>query len=77
MLAAPDIYVREIPHAMMKNGTREAFSTHYRTMNCLGLCKQVPQQETEALGRLGNVLKRDMRDIEIMVSEDTEMTQQG
>ncbi|XP_023644642.1 nuclear pore complex protein NUP54 [Capsella rubella] len=37
--------------------------------------QEVLQQETEAIGRLGNVLKRDMRDVEIMVSEDTEMTQ--
>ncbi|KFK44493.1 hypothetical protein AALP_AA1G264400 [Arabis alpina] len=37
--------------------------------------QEVLQQETEAIGRLGNVLKRDMRDMEIMVAEDTEMTQ--
>ncbi|CAH2034024.1 unnamed protein product [Thlaspi arvense] len=37
--------------------------------------QEVLQHETEAIGRLGNVLKRDMRDMEIMVSEDTEMTQ--
>ncbi|AEE30515.1 nuclear pore complex protein [Arabidopsis thaliana] len=35
--------------------------------------QEVLQQETEAIGRLGNVLKRDMRDMEIMVAEDTEM----
>lgn len=39
------------------------------------IVKQVLQQETEAIGRLGNVLKRDMRDMEIMVAEDTEMTE--
>uniref|UniRef100_A0A1J3D6J5 Nuclear pore complex protein NUP54 n=1 Tax=Noccaea caerulescens TaxID=107243 RepID=A0A1J3D6J5_NOCCA len=37
--------------------------------------QEVLQQETEAIGRLGNVLKRDLRNTEIMVSEDTEMTQ--
>ncbi|CAN6816588.1 unnamed protein product [Brassica oleracea] len=37
--------------------------------------QEVLQQETEAIGRLGNVLKRDMRDMEIMVAEDTEMTE--
>ncbi|CAN8291241.1 unnamed protein product [Cochlearia groenlandica] len=37
--------------------------------------QEVLQHETEAIGRLGSVLKRDMRDVEIMVSEDTEMTQ--
>jgi nuclear pore complex protein Nup54 len=37
--------------------------------------QEVLQQETEAVGRLGNVLKRDLRDTEIMVAEDTEMTQ--
>ncbi|VVA92420.1 unnamed protein product [Arabis nemorensis] len=37
--------------------------------------QEVLQQETEAIGRLGSVLKRDMRDMEIMVAEDTEMTQ--
>ncbi|CAH8349783.1 unnamed protein product [Eruca vesicaria subsp. sativa] len=37
--------------------------------------QEVLQQETEAIGRLGNVLKRDIRDMEIMVAEDTEMTE--
>ncbi|KDP26787.1 hypothetical protein JCGZ_17945 [Jatropha curcas] len=35
--------------------------------------QEVLQQQTEAIARLGNVLKRDMRDMEIMMAEDTEM----
>ncbi|CAI0381193.1 unnamed protein product [Linum tenue] len=35
--------------------------------------QEVLQQQTEAIGRLGNVLKRDIRDIEIMMAEDTDM----
>ncbi|KAL6639488.1 hypothetical protein ACP70R_023218 [Stipagrostis hirtigluma subsp. patula] len=31
------------------------------------------QQQTEAVAKLGNVLKRDTRDLEIMHSEDTDM----
>lgn len=31
------------------------------------------QQQTEAIARLGNVLKRDLRDTEIIMAEDTEM----
>ncbi|KAF2286505.1 hypothetical protein GH714_017429 [Hevea brasiliensis] len=37
--------------------------------------QEVLQQQTEAIARLGNVLKRDMRDMEIIMAEDTEMTQ--
>ncbi|RRT79083.1 hypothetical protein B296_00025990, partial [Ensete ventricosum] len=33
---------------------------------------RVLQQETEAIARLGNVLKRDMRDLEIIMSESTD-----
>ncbi|KAF7123821.1 hypothetical protein RHSIM_Rhsim12G0102200 [Rhododendron simsii] len=33
----------------------------------------VLQQQTEAIARLGNVLKRDLRDTEIIMAEDTEM----
>lgn len=35
--------------------------------------EQVVQQQTEAIARLGNVLKRDLRDTEIIMAEDTEM----
>lgn len=35
---------------------------------------QVLQQQTEAIARLGNVLKRDVRDMEIIMAEDKEMT---
>lgn len=31
---------------------------------------QVLQQQTEAIARLGNVLKRDIRDMEIIMAED-------
>lgn len=34
---------------------------------------QVLQQQTEAIARLGNVLKRDIRDVEIIMAEETEM----
>ncbi|KAI3919572.1 hypothetical protein MKX01_018395 [Papaver californicum] len=37
--------------------------------------QEVLQQQTEAIARLGNVLKRDMRDVEIIMAEDTEMTE--
>ncbi|EEF47486.1 nuclear pore complex protein NUP54 [Ricinus communis] len=37
--------------------------------------QEVLQQQTEAIARLGNVLKRDMRDMEIIMAEDTEMSQ--
>jgi len=38
------------------------------------LCSfQVLRQQTEAISRLATVLKRDMRDIDIILSEDTEM----
>lgn len=36
--------------------------------------QEVLQQQTEAIGRLGNVLKRDMRDLEIIMAEETEMS---
>uniref|UniRef100_A0A7N0UUF7 Nucleoporin Nup54 alpha-helical domain-containing protein n=1 Tax=Kalanchoe fedtschenkoi TaxID=63787 RepID=A0A7N0UUF7_KALFE len=35
--------------------------------------QEVLQQQTEAIARLGSVLKRDMRDVEIIMSEDTEI----
>ncbi|XP_057949554.1 nuclear pore complex protein NUP54 [Malania oleifera] len=35
--------------------------------------QEVLQQQTEAIARLGNVLKRDIRDMEIIMSEDIEM----
>ncbi|CAN4092826.1 unnamed protein product [Withania somnifera] len=35
--------------------------------------QEVLQQQTEAIARLGNVLKRDIRDVEIMMAEETEM----
>ncbi|CAL5437534.1 unnamed protein product [Camellia sinensis] len=34
-------------------------------------------QETEAIARLGNVLKPDIRDMEIIMAEDKEMTENG
>ncbi|CAL5347038.1 unnamed protein product [Camellia sinensis] len=37
----------------------------------------VDMQETEAIARLGNVLKRDIRDMEIIMAEDREMTENG
>ena len=33
---------------------------------------QILQQQTEAIAKLASVLKRDIRDMEIMVSEDTD-----
>ncbi|XVF85242.1 hypothetical protein PTKIN_Ptkin17bG0102100 [Pterospermum kingtungense] len=36
--------------------------------------QEVLQQQTEAIARLGNVLKRDMRNMEIIMAEDTDMT---
>ncbi|KAL0385373.1 UNVERIFIED_CONTAM: Nuclear pore complex protein [Sesamum radiatum] len=36
--------------------------------------QEVLQRQTEAIARLGNVLKRDMRDMEIIMAEDTEMS---
>ncbi|PHT50239.1 Nuclear pore complex protein NUP54 [Capsicum baccatum] len=35
--------------------------------------QEVLQQQTEAIARLGNVLKRDIRDVEIIMSEEIEM----
>ncbi|KAG4989992.1 hypothetical protein AAZX31_11G253900 [Glycine max] len=37
----------------------------------LGDLQEVLQQQLEAIARLGNVLKRDIRDMEIMMTEDT------
>ncbi|XP_044490283.1 nuclear pore complex protein NUP54-like [Mangifera indica] len=37
--------------------------------------QEVLQLQTEAIARLGNVLKRDIRDMEIIMTEDTEMTE--
>ncbi|KAL0421547.1 UNVERIFIED_CONTAM: Nuclear pore complex protein [Sesamum latifolium] len=37
--------------------------------------QEVLQRQTEAIARLGNVLKRDMRDMEIIMAEDTEMSE--
>ncbi|CDP19899.1 unnamed protein product [Coffea canephora] len=37
--------------------------------------QEVLQQQTEAIARLGNVLKRDMRDVEIIMAEETEMSE--
>ncbi|KAJ0717718.1 putative nucleoporin [Helianthus annuus] len=34
---------------------------------------EVLQKQTEAVARLGNVLKRDIRDMEIIMAEDTQM----
>ncbi|KAL7237075.1 hypothetical protein ACSBR1_020196 [Camellia fascicularis] len=39
--------------------------------------QEVLQQQTEAIARLGNVLKRDIRDMEIIMAEDKEMTENG
>ncbi|XP_059445136.1 nuclear pore complex protein NUP54 [Corylus avellana] len=36
--------------------------------------QEVLQQQTEAIARLGNVLKRDARDMEIIMAEDTHLT---
>lgn len=38
---------------------------------------EVLQQQTEAVARLGSVLKRDMRDMEIIMSKDTDMVEDG
>lgn len=39
--------------------------------------QEVLQRQTEAISRLGNVLKRDFRDMEIIMSEDTDMVEDG
>ncbi|KAK9292388.1 hypothetical protein L1049_020355 [Liquidambar formosana] len=39
--------------------------------------QEVLQQQTQAIARLGNVLKRDIRDMEIIMDEDTEMRKEG
>lgn len=41
------------------------------------MCGQVLQQQMDAIARLGNVLKRDIRDIEIMVADDAGTTENG
>lgn len=38
----------------------------------LNFVGQVLQQQTEAIARLGTVLKRDVRDMEIIMAEDTQ-----
>lgn len=38
---------------------------------------EVLQQQTEAIARLGNVLKRDVRDMEIIMAEDSETIESG
>lgn len=38
----------------------------------IGFCVQVLQQQTEAIARMGSVLKRDLRDMEIMMAEETD-----
>ncbi|KAM0987704.1 hypothetical protein ACFX2I_011729 [Malus domestica] len=43
----------------------------------LAAMQEVLQQQTEAIARLGNVLKRDIRDMEIIMAEDTETTENG
>ncbi|KAK7387576.1 hypothetical protein VNO78_28478 [Psophocarpus tetragonolobus] len=39
--------------------------------------QEVLQQQMEAIARLGSVLKRDIRDMEIMMTEDTARTENG
>ncbi|XP_073013851.1 nuclear pore complex protein NUP54 [Typha latifolia] len=39
--------------------------------------QEVLQQQTEAIARLGNVLKRDTRDMEIIMSENSDMLEDG
>ncbi|KAJ4972996.1 hypothetical protein NE237_006170 [Protea cynaroides] len=39
--------------------------------------QEVLQQQTEAIARLGNVLKRDVRDMEIIMAEDSGMANGG
>jgi hypothetical protein len=41
------------------------------SMSILVFVGQVLQQQTEAIARLGNVLRRDARDMEIIMGEDT------
>lgn len=43
--------------------------------NLLLPASQALQQQTEAVAKLGNVLKRDIRDLEIMQTEDTDMAE--
>ena len=44
---------------------------------CVIMVEQVLQQETEAIVRLANVLKKDTRDVEIIMSEGTEDMEDG
>lgn len=37
---------------------------------------QVLQQQTEAISRLCNVMKRDFRDLEIIMAEDAQMVKE-
>ncbi|XP_074263735.1 nuclear pore complex protein NUP54-like [Silene latifolia] len=39
--------------------------------------QEVLQQQTDAMARVGNVLKRDIQDMEIIMSEDGEMIEDG
>ncbi|KAL9226399.1 hypothetical protein vseg_002217 [Gypsophila vaccaria] len=39
--------------------------------------QEVLQQQTDAIARLGNVLKRDIRDMEIIMADDSEMIENG
>ncbi|KAK4762598.1 hypothetical protein SAY86_008366 [Trapa natans] len=39
--------------------------------------QEVLQQQTEAIAKLGTVLKRDIRDMEIIMAEDTDMAENG
>lgn len=41
---------------------------------CIIFLGQVLQQQTGAIAKLGNVLKRDIRDMEIIMAEDTDLT---
>ena len=51
--------------------------TEFCVIVSLLLCGQVLQQQTEAIARLGSVLKRDIRDMEIMMAEDSGTTENG
>ncbi|KAM7269241.1 hypothetical protein ACFE04_024738 [Oxalis oulophora] len=42
--------------------------------NSLAYMQEVLQQQTEAIAKLGNVLKRDSRDMEIIMDKDTDMS---
>ncbi|KAL7197055.1 hypothetical protein ACSBR1_036964 [Camellia fascicularis] len=47
---------------------------HYQSLADM---QEVLQQQTEAIARLGNVLKRDITDTETIMAEDKEMTENG